>query len=33
MLKLVFIAKNCFKVVVGGVKNGEAIVFHVDPYC
>ena len=34
MLKLVFLAKVkvYFKVVVGGVKIGEAIVFLVDPY-
>ena len=30
--KLVFSAKACFKVVVRGVKIGEAIVFLVDPY-
>ena len=30
--KLVFLAKICFKVVAGGVKIGEAIVFLVDPY-
>ena len=30
--KLVFSAKVCFKVVVGSVKIGEAIVFLVDPY-
>ena len=33
MLKLVFLAKACFKVVVGDVKIGEAIVFLIDPYC
>ena len=30
--KLVFSAKTCFKVAVRSVKNGEAIVFLVDPY-
>ena len=30
--KLVFSAKICFKVVVGGVKIREAIVFLVDKY-
>ena len=30
--KLVFSAKICFKVIVGGVKIGEAIVFLIDPY-
>ena len=30
--KLIFSAKACFKVVVRNVKNGEVIVFLVDPY-
>ena len=29
---MVFSAKICFKVIVGGVKIGEAIVFLIDPY-
>ena len=32
VFNLLFSAKICFKVVVGGVKIGEAIVFLVDPY-
>ena len=32
MFKLVFSAKICFNVVVGGVKIGEAIDFLVNPY-
>ena len=32
MFKLVFSAEICFRVVVGGVKIGRAIVFLVDPY-
>ena len=30
--QLAFSEKVCFKVVVGGVKIGEAIVFLIDPY-
>ena len=30
--QLVFSAKVCFKMVVGGVKIGEAVVFLIDPY-
>ena len=31
-LKLVFLAKTCFKVADGSVKNLEAIIFHINPY-
>ena len=32
MFKLVFSAKICFKMVVGGIKIRETIVFLVNPY-